>query len=328
MTRLFTDGAEFGDSLFWDSFSGAISSAYHRSGVYSYAVSSGNSDKSFTASSETYLRIPFNLGNSTNHNIMWRMLSAGGTEMECRFNNGTYKLEFYLSGTTKILTSSNAVSYASWVVLEVHWLINDTSGIFGIKINGLPDGDYSGDAKGTGSTIDTLRLCPNYGTNQYYDDLALNNTSGTSDTSWCGSGRVELLKPTAEGYTNQWSVSTGSTHWSLVDDIPPNNDTDYIYSSTANQIDAFGLEDFDSTDRTIKRVWAEVRAYDYGASAAQISLGFRTTEGTNYFSTTNNTLSGSYARHISDDFTTNPATSSTWQDADIDALQLLIKEVS
>jgi len=333
MTRLFTDGAEFGDTKFFDAVSGNVASTTQKAtGSYSYYITGGYLTKNFTASAEVFIKfrlfIPTGLA-TENENIF--QLRSGTTVLASfRYILSTKKLTLYTGDfATPVITASGSVDFAVWYLIEIRDKIAD-SGDMELRVDSISWGTFSGDTKpGADTTVNNINFIQQFSSAYYIDDLALNNTSGSEDNSWCGTGQVELLKPTANGYLNEWTRSTTSTDaFALVDDIPPNDNTDYIYSATANQIDAFALADFDGTNKLIKRVWTEARAYDQGVTAAQISLGFRTTESTNYFSTTNSTLTGSYARVASDEWLLNPATSTTWQDADLDALQVLVKELS
>lgn len=332
--RLFTDGAEFGDLLALSASSGiSASTTQKRSGSYSYFLD-GSSDYAtvqFTASGEVYVRFAlYKTGTSWNYDIV-RLLKGGTQIGKLAWNGTNNQMSIYTGTSTQVATLNKRFDVSTWYLIEWHLNIAD-SGTSEVKVDSILDTTFSGDTKpGSDTTVDTMTFACGSSQAHYIDDIAINNTSNTdglNDTSWCGPGKVELLIPTGEGYTNQWSVSAGTTHFSLVDDIPPNGDTDYIYSSTANQIDAFALTDYVGDGKTIVRIWPEVRAYDQGASAGVVSLGFRTTEGTNYFSTTNSTLGGTYSAYKGDFYKTNPATSTTWQDADLDALQFVIKEIS
>ena len=78
----------------------------------------------------------------------------------------------------------------------------------------------------------------------YFDDIAVNDTTGGSQNSWCGSGKVIALYPNAAGDANAWldtSLGAGTTNnYTLVDEIPPNN-TDYVQSGVLNSVDMYNV---------------------------------------------------------------------------------------
>src|SRR5580765_1854633 len=72
----------------------------------------------------------------------------------------------------------------------------------------------------------------------YVDDVATNDSSGAQQNSWCGEGKIVLLKPTADnaigtGWTDSGGATTGL--WQSVDNTPPTGIADTT-SSAGHQI--------------------------------------------------------------------------------------------
>lgn len=61
------------------------------------------------------------------------------------------------------------------------------------------------------------------------DDLAVNDAGGDSQNSWAGDGRIVHLTPNATGTSEEGrsGPTTGANAWSVLDDVPPNDGTDY-----------------------------------------------------------------------------------------------------
>lgn len=80
----------------------------------------------------------------------------------------------------------------------------------------------------------------------YFDDWAINDISGSFQKSWCNEGHIVHLKPNATGDSNQWLNTVGGagagTDWGLVDEITPNDATDFINTTTLNDVDLFKCE--------------------------------------------------------------------------------------
>lgn len=112
-----------------------------------------------------------------------------------------------------------------------------------------------------------------------YDDLAVNDASGSVQTSWPGQGKIALLAPNADvsvTWTKDGSAPAG-TNFGGVDDVPgaPDNGTTYnSHSGTGNEEDRLGLTDLgaevpsDAT-MTLLDVYAKVAA---SASSGFIQL--------------------------------------------------------
>jgi hypothetical protein len=156
----------------------------------------------------------------------------------------------------------------------------------------------------------------------YYDDLAINDTSGGADDSWCGDGRIIALTPNANGDLSQLTGSDGNStdNYLLVDDVPSNGDTDYVEGSTVDQKDLYNLTACGLTGVIIKRVWAASRSRDTVAAGGLISLVVKTNS--TEYAGTDRALATSYAEVLGDIHTVNPNTSGAWSTSDLDALQV------
>lgn len=79
----------------------------------------------------------------------------------------------------------------------------------------------------------------------FFDDVAVNDATGSFQTSWPGSGKVIMLVPNAAGEANAWLNTAGgagaSTNFQLVDEIPPNDGTDLVQSNTLNAVDMYNV---------------------------------------------------------------------------------------
>lgn len=62
-----------------------------------------------------------------------------------------------------------------------------------------------------------------------------------TDSESLGDRRVYMLVPNAEVTQNDFTPSTGTDNSALVDELPTNNDTDYVESSTVGHLDRYEL---------------------------------------------------------------------------------------
>lgn len=330
MTRIFTDGAEMGDRLFWNTYSAnfVVSTTVKRSGAYSYysGTNANNyAQKNITAVSELYWRFALRVPSSTS-TLSYHRLRNGTTIIGViRPNLSTNVITYYVGGGA-VGTGTIPIIYNTWYLIEVYYKVADSGGRFVVKIDGVTDIDYTGDTKpSTQTTIDNVyHSTPTNGHAFYIDDLALNDTSGASDNSWCGDGNIVALVPNGDASV-QWTPSTGADNYAMVDEVPADNDTTYVESSTNGHKDYYDLTDFDGAGKTIRRIWVEARARDTVAEADGVKLGVKA--GATESLSAAKSLSTSYTRQIGDDLVANPDDSAEWGDADLDALQLVVEAV-
>lgn len=75
----------------------------------------------------------------------------------------------------------------------------------------------------------------------YTDDVAVNDSSGASQSSWPGEGKIVVLRPTADstvgtGWTLGNTTATGGNAWQRLDNAPPDSATDLTTAADADQI--------------------------------------------------------------------------------------------
>lgn len=319
MARLWTDGAEFGDNLFWTDtdYSAGVVDTKARTGNYSYFVPAAAGPpallKGLAAVGEFYFRAGYYaLGATT----VIRARSST-TVIGKLVINILGRFEIYRGESTLLATGTVEPTFNAWHLIEWHLKIDNSSGESTIKVDGITDATYSGDTQpSTETTIDNLYFSVGNDNHLYLDDLALNDTSGAADDSWCGDGYVERLTPNGNGSVNQWTGSDSDTtdNYLLVDEVPASS-TDYVEDSTPGNQDMYALSAFSGTGKTILRVYAEARGIDTVAGGAQVKLGVRT-GGANYLSSAISLLT-SYARIVGSDYTTNPG-GGAWEASQLD----------
>lgn len=336
MTRIFTDGAEFGDLLFWNSIANLTAdTTQKRSGSYSYMGSSAAAagaligNKNFTALSEFYLRIAFyvtSISSTSTKVCAWRNST---TELgNIRINLATSLLELYTSTNTLVATGTHPISVDTWYLLEVHVKIADASGVVEARLDGLDEASFTGDTKpGSATTVDNFTINSVSGLDVWFDDLAMNdisNTDGKNDNSWCGDGKIFILYPNDNGTTNQFTGSDADStnNYLHVDEIPHDTDSTYVEDSVSGHKDMYNLIPFSGSGMTVLRVYPEARIRDTVSESGSIHLGLRTYS-TEYKTSSPKPLLTSYTKIVGDDYKTNPYTTSGWTNTEIDALEFL-----
>jgi hypothetical protein len=140
-------------------------------------------------------------------------------------------------GTTTISTTSLTLTTLTWFYAEVKVFCHATAGTVEVRLNGSTIVSLTG--------INTKNSYDDYNnviyTELHYawlDDYYICDGSGLTVNDFQGFCRVVGLLPNADTLTEQWSTSTGTDHYALVDENPPNT-TDYVYSGTQGQTDLY-----------------------------------------------------------------------------------------
>lgn len=355
MTRLWTEGFEAGDLLGWTALAlsnSDIRTTPKRSGNAAFVLGgAGGGFDSFSnamayyfllnsqSSSEGYFRFCLYLpsgwpssGIQAIGTYDWRCYwRNGGTALGSISVNSDRKICIY-TGTTLVGTSTKTLNYNQWYIIECHIDIS-TTGILEARIDGLPDPTlkYYGNCKpGTDTGINNFYWYGSWNgqTKAALDDIAYNDVLGTVDNSWCGDGHIIAITPSTD-ITHQFIGSDGDStdNYLLVDEIPTNNDTDYVQSDTIEDKDLYDMTNTGLTDASVRiqRIWIEARAKCAFPRGGTISLLTKPNGGTE-FESTPLTLFGIYGQKLlSDSQFVNPATGAAWTCTDIDALQAGVK---
>jgi len=129
---------------------------------------------------------------------------------------------------------------------------------------------------------------------------------------------TKTLLPTADATYTAWSLSGGTDHYALVDDPvgSPDDETTYVYSTTASQGDSYTFENLGEAGATITNVRVHTRCRRYSASNYSYAVLFRASA-TNYIqaykgATGDDAFGAQYW-----DLAENPDTSSAWTNTDL-----------
>ncbi len=234
---------------------------------------------------------------------------------------------------TVLGTSSSAgiISTGTYYFLELLALISTTVGTATVRLNGtnvtgLVLTGLNNAGSGVGQWTN-LKLIGNASISELdYDDCYLCDGSGSAPlNTFLGDIRVDVRMPTADGATAEWTPSTGSDNYAMVDEIPPDGDTTYNSTTVVDNIDTFTVEDAPVVGATILAVQqcTYVKKSDSGTTtiAAVVRSGGTDYDQDNYNPTT------SYAFAVQA-IPEDPDTSAAWVEADFNAAEFGYKRVA
>ena len=97
-------------------------------------------------------------------------------------------------------------------------------------------------------------------TQMRFDDVYLVDTSAPNG-DFLGDVRVAYLAPNGNGASSQFVGSDLNSvdNYLLVDEVPANDDTDYVQSDVLNNIDTYALADLPANAGVVKSVMSSLR---------------------------------------------------------------------
>jgi hypothetical protein len=173
-------------------------------------------------------------------------------------------------------TATPVITTGSWTHIEVAVTFSQTVGTVEIRINGVPKLELEN--QDTCQTANVHCAQVRFGEDSFVSpvhmkDLFIWNGSGSFNNDFLGDVQVVSLRPDSDSSFN-WTASTGSTGYNLIDESTP-DDTDYISAdSTPPAASVFGLSDLNEDVTSVRGLITFTRALktDGGDAPVQVSL--------------------------------------------------------
>lgn len=257
-----------------------------------------------------------------------KMDSVGNGTLAEFYNVGSQicQLELNTAGqliakrNSNVLGSSAAALIAPgvWNYIEVEFSRNSSTGTFKVYVNGLQVINLT--AQNTGaSDIDSI-FAGSTGAGAYaIDDLYCTNVA-----TKLGECRIDVLRPTADTGTKQWTASSGSNNYACVDDTTFDF-TDYVSTNTAGNKDYYDVADLSFNPATIYAVNVISVAKKDDATTRTFRANVKSSSTEGHGATRG--LGTSFTLY-SDIFEQDPNASAAWTQSTVNALQLGLEVVS
>lgn len=229
-------------------------------------------------------------------------------------------------GTTLLGTSTAALAVGVEHFLEIKVVIHNSTGSIEVRANGGTILSLSGvDTQQTGSaTWDEVVLgkAVTANSNQItwdFDDFSAHDGSGSNWNTFMGDHAWKLRLPTANGTTRDWTPSTGTDDFAVVDDVPPDGDTSYLEAANVGDLVTMGFEDADIDGASIDAVVvvAQIEKTDAGTAGHKAALRI---SGTDYLSA-EKAVPSTYAL-VPAIFELNPATSAPFTETIFNGMEI------
>lgn len=325
----------------------AISSSTKRSGGYSCRIQGDgltqnyiqvrplnpttgayNGDFSVPASYTT-IWINFHSQASTTADVLKIVSMAATTKARLVRISGGF-LRVYDKDGAVVTTGSTAMALDTWY--KIYFKVSNSTtdiaadGAYEVRINGTVE--LSGTCKTLSSSISNIRVGSDDATasyDAYYDDVAVGSTGFLENY------RTVILKPNANGtYTSTWANQGDTSQYKCVDDVPTDDATtfiDYVAGALDNKTYCCNLE-----DSAAITVGAGIPIYALkgmfrvrrNGGGVNISWNFMCRSGGSdfYLGTGSQTATSGTWVNFGILWTQDPATTSAWTSAALDALQI------
>lgn len=254
----------------------------------------------------------------------------GGTVAQVYLDLGTRFLSIKNPAGTVVATGTHPLVQNTWNYIEVKIVVG-ASGSCELHLNGVP-GEIPSTVGNFGTTnIDrvlTSVQSNNAGVTYrtYFDDMYVLDPSGPAPrNTFLGDTRVETLYPSADGAHSAWTPSSGTAHFSLVNDNPPDGDTSYVADATPGDVDTYQFGDLTLVTGTIFGAQTNLYARKDDANARVIAPVIRQA-GVDYLGVNTPALSTSY-NFYSQIYNQDP-TGTDWTIATVNADEYGVKEIS
>jgi len=232
----------------------------------------------------------------------------------CLVVNSAGALQFYRgTPTTNAIgaASASVISAGAWHFIEIQVTINNSTGSVQAWVDGNSVIGPTGSLNTRSQTLNSANMLSigdigggfSIGTNMVMDDLYCFDTTGSVLNSVAGDSRFVVAMPSGPGAYTQFTPAGAAQNWQCVDEIPPNDDTDYVADGTTGDRDSYDYESQSFSGNAIMVVpWARVRKDDAASRSIELSV---LNGGNDAFSSSIPVLS-TYSYVNGGAFTTNP----------------------
>jgi hypothetical protein len=297
VARLFTDGFEIASNTNGHSWTNVVDLAARDTGTVRTGTGSGLIN-GLTSGTESgwgvqfvdslqngpfYLRTYFYLTTAPSADNTIAAFIAGANPTATSTNDAQIRLTSagalkLFANNSQVGSTSSALSTGTWYRIELEV---DNSPSAGSKIiRAYIDGtQFAGTTASSdvGGTINGLALGGNLNVEAQttgvwrFDDVAVNDSSGSFQTGLPGPGNVIVIRPNAAGDSNQFNNTANgagsSNNYQLVDETSPNDATDMVQSGTLNNLDLYNFEATGLTAATVSVVHVHLRRRNNTADA-------------------------------------------------------------
>lgn len=232
------------------------------------------------------------------------------------------------SGTVLGESSGPVLVANAWQHIEIKTKIHATLGTVEVRVDGVPKITLTGQNTANSGILTTAQVAFNgkatglgASINAYIKDFITWDDQGSSNNDFLGTCQVVTLTPNGDNSFN-WTASTGTTGYNLIDEAPPNDDTDYISAdNTPPAASSFNLTNLPVDVTSVKGLMTMVRARKTDGGDGNVQVSMLSSASTANGADRPITVAYTYWMDV---FETDPATSGAWTPVAVDASKIKI----
>jgi len=266
--------------------------------------------------------------NYPHFSVAFTHLNSPQAQVRCISGSPQYYLAQgqYTSGYVYLGSLGVAQSVGSWVWYEFHLGFSTSTGFGHARVNGRAAGSVTG--------VDTLQVSTQVGVTQmkfqgssnptkdYYQSIMVWSCEGTWPADeWIGPQCLTELLPNGDGTHTDFTLSAGSSGWSLIDGVTLST-SDYISSTSTGNQSSFDVTAYSSiAGGTINAVASEFWGANIGGGSTKLAAGLIDAS-TQEYKTAEDVGSG---RRVAGFFPTRPGSTTAWSSTDLAALEIAVR---
>jgi len=275
--------------------------------------------------------------------VQVKMPTLGTNEELMLFKNGTAsQIEIEVTGQAGSIrvnrggsviidqSAGGVITTDTWHSIEVRVVHSNTVGVVQVHVDGVQVINFSGDTiPASAADIDRIEFrAPTFTGNALLDDFYILDTNGSAPVNtFLGDWKIDTIFPDGDGNYTEFDTTNGSaTHALNVDDNPPDDDTTYNETATANDRDTFTMANLAAiTSQVVFSVQQVTRAEGIsGTSNFQNMFRISASDyNSSSFTTTQNVYL--YFLTIND---LNPDSAAAWTETIINGLESGVEHIS
>jgi hypothetical protein len=224
------------------------------------------------------------------------------------------------SGTILATSANGIFPLNAWNYVELKATINNSTGAFEVRLNGVPVPGLTLTGQDTQNTANAFTNRYSLDGTSFHDDHYLADTTGSAPgNDFLGDIRVETLYPNAAGDDTDYTPSAGSNFQNVDDAGTADGDTTYNQSTTPGDQDLFNLQSLATVSGIVYAVQPLVIARKTDSGAREIATVIKSGATEDVGPT--HTLSTSYVQYDGEIHALNPDTGNGFTIAEVAALQ-------
>ena len=257
-----------------------------------------------------------------------QIYTGPGSQVCTIITDGSQRLAIQNAAGTTIATGTTNIALGSWYYIEIALTVG-TSGTAELHLNGLSSPPEIPSTVGNFGTVGVGRIGfnrpPNNQSDVNWDDLyVLDNTGPAPLNNFLGDVTVETLYPVGDGAHQAWTPSAAGSHYSLVNEHPPDGDSSYVSDITPGDMDTYTVNSLAALTGTVYGVATNLYVRKDDATARTIAPVIRMA-GVDYTGATTVGLTTSYLYYRQ--LYSQAPSGAAWTIANVNSSEYGIKEV-